>query len=113
MEKFPGGHQLGMVSHRLLEEVLHCFNIMIGRGLNGFNLHSLFTAEICDQGIKEFVGAGFEGGHFSDVRAVGEALQPAHLHLHSPGDQAELTEYASQWLQFVAITPIEWGNGGE
>ena len=79
VNKFADLVELGIVLNRFFEEVLDGFYIVVGSRFDGFDTMSLIRAEVFSQIVQKLIGFSRKGGHFSDLVAGRQRLQPANF----------------------------------
>ena len=107
MEEFTRRIQCGMAGGFFFQEILHGFDVVVGRALNVLDRLRIIFTEIADDRIEKGVCGFIKGGQLRDGRFGGERLQPTHFDLNAQADQPVFTEYTAQCGRLIAIASID------
>ncbi len=96
MDEFTDRFEFGIAGDLFFEEILDCFDVMIGGALDVLDALRVLYTEIVPDILEDFIGVADQCGHFGDVRVRGQRLQPAHFHQYAMTDQSVFAEDRSQ-----------------
>src|SRR6185312_1980233 len=103
----------GIVADALLDEVLHCLDVVVGGGFDRLDAGAFLDREAVGDGMQLLDLGGGERRQFRDARLGGQRQQPFDLHVYAAVHQAELAEDRAQRLDLAGITAVQRRQGGE
>ncbi|MNZ69914.1 hypothetical protein D3C78_882300 [compost metagenome] len=113
VDKFRHGMQRRNAFHFLFQEIFNRFHVVVGGAFDRFDTCSIFFIEFCHDVIEVIVCLGSKSRNFLDCCVRGQFLQPAYFNLYTEFQQTIFAENPAQRADFIAVTSINRGNGGQ
>ena len=95
------------------QEILNRFYVVIGGAFNGFDARGIFFTKLSNNFIKVTDCVCVKSRNFLDRCVRGQFLQPTYFDLYAEFQQTKFAENSAQSADFVAVTSINGGNGGQ